>query len=214
MFEILEKLKDGIFDILLPKFCVGCGKEGLYICKDCEVFLNEVYPERSRGVECFSVWEYEGLMEKLIYKIKFDGCYHIIDELVEKALQKIDLNLPEDAIITFVPMWPKKEHKRGFNQSELIAKAICKSAQHSVLRMLEKVRDNRSQVGLGPEERLKNVKDVFQTNFQFSIHNFQNVLLVDDVYTTGATVNECKKVLKKAGVKNVWVFTLARKLRI
>lgn len=223
MFEMLEKLKDGILDILLPKFCVGCGREGLYICKDCEVFLSEMPP----SPDVISVWEYEGLMEKLIYKIKFDGCYHIIDELAGKAFQKIDLKLPEDTIITFVPMWKKKEQQRGFNQSELIARALGKFVQHRVLHMLEKVKDNRSQVGLGPKEREENVKNVFQVRPDIRMSDIpqqvsdvghpkipSNVLLVDDVYTTGATVNECRKVLRKSGVKNVWGFTLARKLRI
>lgn len=217
-----------IIDILLPRFCVGCGREGLYICKDCEIFLSEVDPRLRNSVskhleteflsDIISIWEYEGLMEKLIYKIKFDGCYDIIDELVEKAMAKVELNLPNDTIITFVPMWKKKERLRGFNQSELIAKAIGKSVQHRVLHILEKVRDNRSQVGLGPREREENVKGVFSTlkpSFNGEkLGFFKNVLLIDDVYTTGATMNECIKVLKKAGVKNIWGFTIARKLNI
>ena len=83
-----------------------------------------------------------------------------------------------------------------------------------VRKILEKARDNRSQVGLGPRERFENVRNVFKMNFQFPISNFQNVLLVDDVYTTGATMRECAKVLKKAGVKNIWGFTLSRKMNI
>src|SRR3989344_5387347 len=211
MFEMLNKTKDWLLDVLLPKFCIGCGKEGLYICKGCEVFLSEI-ENTIPGLT--NVWEYEGLMEKLIYKIKFDGCYHIIDELVEKAFQKIALSIPDDIIITYVPMWKKKERRRGFNQAELIARKLGQLLGFAEQSLLEKVRDNRSQVGLGPRERLENVKDVFQTNFQFSIFNFKNVLLVDDVYTTGATMKECAKVLRKAGVKNVYGFTLARKMRL
>ena len=136
MLSLLGQIKNNVLDILFPKFCIGCGREGLYICKDCEVFLSEVEPAiRMQGGTLTdarfhlnattSVWEYEGLMEKLIYKIKFDGCYHIIDELIEKALNKVNLSLPEDTVITYVPMWPKKERQRGFNQSELIARRIA-----------------------------------------------------------------------------------------
>ena len=78
--------------------------------------------------------------------------------------------------------------------------------------MLEKTRENRSQVGLGPKEREENVKGVFHLVKHSVLHQVERVLLVDDIYTTGATVKECVRVLKKAGVKNVWVFTLARKL--
>jgi len=219
--QVLNKLKENILDILLPKFCIGCGREGLYICKDCEVFLSEACPEPSRRVD--SVWEYEGLMEKLIYKIKFDGCYHIIDELVEKAMAKVKFNLPEDTYITYVPMRPKKERQRGFNQSELIARKLGQLLHQVEQPLLEKTKDNRSQVGLGPKEREENVKGAFRATTQSGtltdekFHFKQapkNVLLVDDIYTTGATVKECVRVLKKAGVKNVWVFTLARKLRL
>ncbi|MBI2626481.1 MAG: ComF family protein [Candidatus Nealsonbacteria bacterium] len=215
--QVLNKIKENILDILLPRFCVGCGREGLYICKNCEVFLSEV-ENTIPGLT--SVWEYEGLMEKLIYKIKFDGCYDIIDELVEKALGKIDLRLPEDTYITYVPMFKRREKQRGFNQSELIARRIADVFGLVEHKLLEKVEDKRSQVGLGPKERTENVKDVFRVSLTPGVSPStpgvypKNVLLVDDVYTTGATMNECAKVLKRAGVKNVWGFTLARKLRI
>jgi len=159
-----------------------------------------------------SVWEYEGIVEKAIHKIKYDGCYDIVGELVEKAFEKIVLNLPEDAVITFVPMFKKKEKRRGFNQAEVIAKKVSQLLSLAEQPLLEKVRDNRSQVGLGPEERLENVKGVFRATPD--IPNIRNVLVVDDVYTTGATMHECIKTLKQAGIKNVWGFTLSRKMNI
>jgi predicted amidophosphoribosyltransferase len=192
-----------------------------------------------------SVWEYEGLMEKLIWKIKYDGMYDIINELVEKAFERIELNLPEDTYITYVPMYKKKEKQRGFNQAELIARKIGQllglaEQPLKVVPLLTKIKDNRSQTELNPRERLENVKGVFQiksearnpkseTNsniqnyksqtdsFEFRHSNLEiplKVVLVDDVYTTGATMNECKKVLQGAGIKNIWGFTLARRLSL
>ena len=170
MLKELIKIKEEIIDILWPKTCLGCGKEGQYICKDCAIFLSEVdMIEAGPRSNIMSVWEYEGLMEKLILKIKYDGCYDIINELVEKAFKTIELNLPPD---------------------------------------------NRSQVGLGPQERAENVKNVFKMIEVRPQSMWQNVLIVDDVYTTGATVGECVRVLKKSGVKNVWGFTLSRKMSI
>ena len=212
----------GILDILLPKKCLGCGREGQYICKDCFIFLSEVNPVNStcevlattsqvNGL--ISVWEYEGLIEKLIQKIKFDGCYDIINELADKAFEKITLDLPRDTVITFVPMYKKKEKRRGFNQAELIAKKVGERINRPVVKLLEKVKVNRSQVGLNPQERLENVKDVF-TAVKMTEAKSLSVLIVDDVYTTGATMGECMKVLRKAGVKNIYGFTLARKLKI
>jgi competence protein ComFC len=204
---------EAILDSFFPKRCLGCKKEGQYICKDCETFLSEAQPYSS----IMSVWEYEGLMEKLIWKIKYDGMYDIINELVEKAFEKITLELPENTYITYVPMYKKKERERGFNQAELIAKKIGKMTNREVIPLLTKTKDNRSQVGLDPQERIENVKGAFdlsKPSFDGEKPGFRNILLVDDVYTTGATMNECKKVLQGAGIKNIWGFTLARRLSL
>ncbi|MFH1423485.1 MAG: ComF family protein [Candidatus Nealsonbacteria bacterium] len=230
--ELSIKAKGWIIDILWPKMCLGCGREGIYICKGCETFLSEVDPIISGGPtstkikgevgpqRIVSVWEYEGLMEKLILKIKYDGCYDIIDELVKKAFEKIELNLPENTYITFVPMYKKKEKWRGFNQAELIARKVGEMTGRPVVKLLEKIKDNQSQVGLGPQERAENVKDVFRVTSDVRrsdiprMSDIANIVVVDDVYTTGSTMGECMKILKKAGVKNVWGFTLSRKMNI
>ncbi len=215
MLKELIKIKDWILDVLFPKTCLGCGREGTYICKACEIFFSEVNMlEAGPRTDIMSIWEYEGLMEKLILKIKYDGCHDIVGELVEKAFEKIDLNLPADTCITYVPMYNKKERRRGFNQAELIAKKVGEKVGQPVARLLEKVKDNRSQVGLGPKEREENVKGVFKMIEVRPQSIWQNILLIDDVYTTGATMAECTKVLKRAGVKNVYGFTLARKLNL
>ena len=228
MLKELIKIKEWILDILWPKKCLGCGREGTYICKDCEIFLSEVdstgspqvvfkmkeaEPLSLEPLSLMSIWEYEGLMEKLILKIKYDGCYDIINELVEKAFEKIELNLPADTYITYVPMYKKKEKGRGFNQAELIAGKVGEKINRPVVKLLEKIKDNRSQVGLGPQERMENVRDVFTAVPMKEVKPL-SVLIVDDVYTTGATMGECIKVLKKVGIKNVWGFTLSRKMSI
>jgi len=146
-------------------------------------------------------------------KIKYDGYYDIVGELVEKALQKIEINLPENAVITYVPMYKKREKQRGFNQAKLIAEKIGKNINRPVIDLLEKVRDNPSQVGLGLQERQENVRGVFSIAKMTEVEH-SSILLVDDVYTTGATMKECTKVLKRAEMKNVWGFTLARKLNL
>lgn len=205
-------LKDLLLDILLPKKCIGCKKEGQYICKNCELFLSEAPNLFEAEPRTMSVWEYEGIIEKAILKIKYDGYYDIINELIEKAFEKIDLNLPTDTYITYVPMHKTKERQRGFNQAELIAKRVGEKTGKPVIKILEKTKDNRTQVGLNPQERIENVRGVFYCSKpNFEQFNPKDVLLVDDVYTTGATMRECIKVLKIGGVKNIWGFTLARK---
>lgn len=219
MISTLNKIKDGVLDILWPKMCLGCGKEGAYICKDCFIFFSEINPSENASpsgaslLKIVSVWEYEGLMEKLIRKIKYDGCYDIIVELVNRAFDKIELNLPQDTYITYVPMYKKKEKRRGFNQAKLIAEKVGEKTGRPVLGLLEKVKDNKSQVDLGPQERQENVKNIFSVKRSIT-QVPASVLIVDDVYTTGATLTECTQVLRKSGVKQVFGFTLARKLSL
>jgi competence protein ComFC len=212
MLETLNKIKEGIVDILIPKRCLGCGQEGQYICKNCELFLSEL---NMFGTEprTMSVWEYEGVVEKAIWKIKYDGCYDIISELVDKAFEKIELNLPENTYITYVPMYRKRERERGFNQAKLVAKRIGQKADRPVVGLLEKIKDNPSQVGLNPQERQENVRNVFSLAKLREAKPY-SVLLVDDVYTTGATMGECTRVLKKSGIKNVYGFTIAKRMRL
>ncbi len=157
-----------------------------------------------------SAWEYEGLIKKIIFKIKYDGMFDVIDELVEKAFEIREPYVPEDTTITFVPMFKKKEIKRRFNQAELIARKVGEITDREVLPLLEKIKDTPSQTELNKEKRLANVKDSFQRKQGVNCYN--NVLLVDDVWTSGATMQECCKVLKKSGVKRVFGFTLARKV--
>jgi len=208
MIETLNKIKEGIIDILIPRKCLGCGREGSYICSACEIFLSELPLTGVPGV-----WEYEGIIEKAISKIKYDGCHDIINELIDKAFEKMELKLPENTVVTYVPMWPKKERQRGFNQAELIARRVGEKTGKSVVGLLKKVKDNRTQVGLSLQERQENVRGVFSIAKMTEVEP-SSILLVDDVYTTGATMNECTRVLRRAGVKNVYGFTIARKLRI
>lgn len=200
----MNKIKEAILDSLLPRHCIGCKKEGQYICDNCELFLSET-PNSVNNL--FTVWEYEGIIEKAIWKIKYDGLFHIIDELVEKALKKVELNLPSDICITYIPMFREKERHRGFNQAELIAKKISEITGKKVVKLLDKVRDDKPQIGLNLKERIENVKDSFSPSGSFCP---QSVLLVDDFYASGATMNECQRILRENGVKNIWGFALAK----
>ncbi len=211
MLETLNKIKEGLIDILLPKKCIGCSKEGKYICNNCELFLSEtpnIFEVKLQSNNAMSVWEYEGLIEKAISKIKYDGHYDIINDLIDKAFEKIELNLPADIYITYVPMYKKRERERGFNQAELIARKIGEITNREVLPLLIKTKDNRPQAALNLQERIENVRNAFAPSL--TEIKPQTVLVVDDFYATGATMRECIKTLERNGVKNIFGFTLAR----
>ena len=206
----LNKIKEQLIDILLPKRCAGCGEEGNYICEKCSLFLSEAPTIFMAGglEELVSVWEYEGLIKKLIFEIKYQGVFDAINELAERAFKIREPYIPEDMTITFVPMFRKKERQRGFNQAELIARKVGQITGREVLPLLEKIKDTASQTELNKEERIANVKNSFRR--KAGTASYDNVLLVDDVWTSGATMAECCRVLKKSGIKKVWGFTLAR----
>ncbi|OHA67965.1 MAG: hypothetical protein A3C82_02895 [Candidatus Wildermuthbacteria bacterium RIFCSPHIGHO2_02_FULL_47_12] len=247
--KVFEKIRDGILDVVFPARCVGCGEEGYYICRRCEGFMGEsalICPlcqqssltgERHEncgslyGLEGLaSMWEYEGVVKGLLHTIKYNGVVHAAAEMVWRAY--IDMAddimrfsaflsylFSKNTCITYVPMFKKKERKRGFNQAAVFAREIGKIAGKDVVSLLEKIGDTKPQVDLTKEERLQNVRGTFRFNAQYSKPNSEkipnilipkNLVLVDDVWTTGATIKECCKVLKKAGVQNVWGFTVAR----
>ncbi|MCH8244351.1 ComF family protein [Patescibacteria group bacterium] len=168
-----------------------------------------------------SVWEYEGLMKSLLHYVKYAGVTHAVEETTRRAFETmikderrfgafLSFLFSENVFVTYVPMHRKKERRRGFNQAAVFAREVAKLAQKEVRGTLEKIRDTKPQVDLSKEERLNSVKDTFELITSPVGTGIERVVLIDDVWTTGATMKECCKVLKKAGVKEVWGFTIAR----
>ena len=115
-------------------------------------------------------------------------------------------------LVVPVPLHKSRRRSRGFNQSELIARAAVRQLPRKLETLtdaLVRQRDTISQVGLSREERIENVRDAFRVA-QPSRVNGRDILLVDDVMTTGTTLSECARVLKQAGAERVWAATVAR----
>jgi ComF family protein len=132
--------------------------------------------------------------------------------LIEKAFERIEFNLPRNMVITYVPMWNKKEKMRGFNQAELIAKALSKRTGRPVIKLIEKIKDGPAQSEVGLEKRIYNVNGTFSSLVSKS-RDFSSVLLVDDFTCSGATLNECSEVLESSGINNIYFFTIAKDFR-
>ena len=112
-------------------------------------------------------------------------------------------------IICAVPIYKKRMSERGYNQSELIAKEMAKNMPGIEYKnVLKKIKNNQRQSELKKEERKENVKNVYEMQNKQIIQN-KKIILFDDIYTTGNTVNECSKVLKENGAKEILVLTLA-----
>lgn len=200
-----------LLDFLFPKKCIGCGKLGDYVCEACSVGMWE--EEQLPGLTC--LWAYEGLARKLISKAKYDGRYDYLKFLIfnfkflnNPQYYNFQNFLKLKPTVVPVPLHKNRLRERGFNQAEIIAKAVCEIWNLELSDCLTRVKDTGHQVGRTRAERLNALKNAF--SLRPASRTLTSVLLVDDVWTTGATMNECAKTLKTAGVKNIWKFVLAR----
>jgi ComF family protein len=190
-----------------PK-CQKCGKqlindESLY-CEDC----TENRHCFDRGV---CIFEYKNELKQSLYKFKyknkrcFGEFYGSIGICVYGGLLKqwnIELIVP-------VPMYNKKRKKRGYNQATVFGEFLSSKTGIALDdRSLVRIRNTKAQKGLNKDERYNNLKNAFALD-KSRLKNVSNVLLVDDIYTTGSTVNECASLLKAAGVKRVYFMCIA-----
>lgn len=211
-------------DLIFPKKCVNCGKWGKYVCESCEVGLweeEQICPVCGRtsrwgkrhkychkpyvldGLTC--LWAYEGVARKIIAKAKYRFYYNMLRELLVSPRPGYSAR---DFVVVPVPLHPKREKWRGFNQAEVIGRWLAETENLELKNLLVRVKDTGQQVGKGREARLANIRGAFK--LRATRHVPRAVLLVDDVWTSGATMAECCRVLKKAGIKYVWGFVLAR----
>lgn len=157
-----------------------------------------------------SVFRYDEQTKSLIYNLKFNDKTNAI-ALFARLMSLYGQHLIElsDLVIP-VPLSRRKLAGRKYSQSVLLAKHIASSNRKPLkLGVLIKYMDTRNQIGLSKQERQKNLSRVFKCTAPQVIKN-KNILLVDDVLTTGATANACTKVLKGSGAKRVFILTLAR----
>ncbi len=193
---------------LLPaQLLVGDGR-----CQGCRGFE----PEFRRAV---SFGEYAGALRGLIHLLKYDKVLTaapVLGALLAKAIGELDEGREDSLpLIVPVPLHASKRRERGFNQTELIARAAVKRLTHRAefaAGVLKRQRPTHSQVGLTREERVANMRDAFRVTAAEAVKG-RTVIVVDDVMTTGTTVSECARVLKKAGAERVWAATVARVLK-
>ena len=220
-----------ILDLLFPKRCVSCGKLGSYICKKCfsriEFIKNPVCPVCQRqAVEgkthpgCKGRYRLDGLVvaaryrgpvKTAIIKVKYKWIYDIEKIFVDLLSQRFwKFNLPAELILVPVPLYSQRKKWRGFNQAEILAKSLSLQFNVPYFDLMNRFIETKPQVGLSREDRKENVKGAFALRKIITRVNGKNIILVDDVFTTGATLQECAKVLKQAGAGLIWSLTVAR----
>jgi ComF family protein len=198
--------------------CEACG-EGLAqsnpwdkvtLCGSCQ---EELPPYR----KAVAYGAYDAELRELIHLLKYDQvqpAVSVLGRMLASAISKLEL--ANDIVVVPVPLHASKRRQRGFNQAELIAhtalKTLCNKRFRLGTKVLERVKPTVSQIGLTRHQRQENIRGAFKVVHLTEVRG-RELLLVDDVMTTGTTAAECARVLRRAGAEKVWVATIARTLK-
>lgn len=182
--------------------CICCGTEinnEADYCISCQ--NNDHFFEANRAP-----LKYEGVAEAMIKKLKFGGKRYIAEELGKLMSDEYIKSGFACDVLCFVPMSTAEQSERGFNQAELLANEVSGRLNITGEKLLVKVRDTSGQKHLTGRERRDNLKGVFALADRAAVKG-KSVLVIDDVFTTGATINECARTLKRGGAKAVYSLT-------
>jgi len=228
----LQQVKTALLDLLLPLRCLGCGREGDLVCPSCRQSLPRVklplcqrcgvtvregnlcsmcinHPLAIDGIR--SVFLFQGTIRQAILQFKYKHLKAIAEPLSQLLSEYLSSHAPKGEAIIPVPLYPKRLRERGYNQASLLAKELSKLTGLLVMEgPLVRVRDTISQARTTSAiERRRNVQDAFVCNQGLKE---KQILLIDDVCTTGATLDACAMALKSAGASSVWGLTVAREI--
>lgn len=222
-------------DILFPKICLGCGFLGSYICpkclkkfsyveKDVCLYCNKgsffglthIGCQKKYGIDGFiSIYHYNNTLKKVIKNIK----YRLVQEAMGDFLKAISFKVLADKLKFFknknllfnpIPLHPKRLKSRGFNQSEALVNFFTDFFSTEAIQLFDRIKDTKSQAILKKrKERDLNIKQAFAVKKGAQIAGKQ-IVLIDDLVTSGATVKEAAYVLKKGGADTVYTLALAK----
>lgn len=216
----IEKVFHFFLEILFPSKCIGCHKNGVILCENC--IDNIRLAERPTEERILALYDYrDPIIKKAIWNLKY---YHspylgkkLGSLLYESFLEEIELlrmfSLGLPILVIPVPISHDKRKLRGYNQSEIIARSFCNSGNNKLFELKKDV--IYKKLNTIPQarienriRRLKNVKDAFLIKNK-EIVKGRTVIVIDDVTTTGGTLTEMLKLLKKSGAKKVVAFAVA-----
>lgn len=238
--ENIKKLFKVYLDLIFPPLCVVCkGKDINFLCEKCKKSIEfikdnfcylcgdkaqgKITPRATCGkcrqeriyfTQGRSVARYSGTLKEIIHKFKYHQKKYLAKVLgnlmVDYLKDDFWIDIKNVDIIIPIPLHRKRERERGFNQSELLGKNIASYFKIEILsNVLFRTKETRPQFFLRERERKENIKNAFTLKNEEIIKN-KNILLIDDIYTTGSTLREASKTIKKAKTKNIYCLTLAR----
>lgn len=219
-----------ILDLLFPKYCLECRKQGTYICSNCLVkvhkasficpFCKSYSHNGETHLSCQSktalsgaiaIWRYEGVIRKAILALKYKFASDVALELVSLVDLNLEKSFKKTGVVIPVPLYQSRLKWRGFNQAQVLGKVFAKNMNLDFCNALIRKTNTTPQVHLHKAERLRNMRGVFAVNSESKVKiNGQKVILFDDVWTTGATLEGGASELKQNGASEIWGLSIAR----
>jgi ComF family protein len=238
---LLRRATEAALSLVYPPHCAGCNaptEAGVCLCAKCEAsaprvatpFCRQCSQSFDGEITCefvcsscrgrkfhfesaVSAYRAQGIVRDLIHRFKYQREYYLRHQLVDWAAAALDddriQSAPFDAFVP-VPLHPTRKREREFNQAEVIAALLAKRTGKPVLHALKRIRYTDTQTRHDRAERMENLRGAFRMRQADAVLN-RHLLLVDDVFTTGSTVEECARVLSKAGAASVRALVVARR---
>ena len=230
MLPQLTKLKGMALDLLFPQWCVGCGKEGRFLCYSCCQSLPRIMPPlcprcgkpQPSGILCpgcvgwqtelegiRSPFRFDGVIRQAIHQLKYRNLRALVVPLARLLMDYLITNPVPGEVLVAVPLHQKRLRERGYNQSYLLARELGRLAALPVVDdcLVRQQHTSPQARTSNIEERRSNVVNAF-TCHNHKLRN-KKVLLIDDITTSGATLDACTSALKAMGVSSVWGLVLA-----
>jgi len=228
MPETLLPYLSALADLFYPERCVGCERRasdvlcracfdalpyvGSPICGRCGLPTAFATPlcEECKNVDfafqsARAPLKYDGVGKKIVHALKYRGYKRVVDRLAAPLMLQVIDDSRFDAVVP-VPLHRSRRRKRGFNQAELLARGISGKLRATVSDTLEAVRSTRDQIELSAAQRRVNVAGAYRAKESLR----GRILLVDDVFTTGATMHACAETLLRAGAREIHALSLCR----
>lgn len=235
MMKLIKQIFNDVFTIIYPNRCMGCDEilsigEGKWLCekcmpqfeikeyKRCSICGRIIYhngkcrvcnSEKIYFDKGYSLFEYKNSVRNAVRQFKYKSMKsygkYLGNLMSDYAVSIISMKFD---YVTAVPLHRKRLKSRGYNQAEILAKTVAKELNAEYKDIIVRHINTKPQNNLGKAERQKNIKNAFSLNKDVSVKD-KTILLIDDIFTTGSTINECSKVLKKNKAARVEFLTLS-----
>jgi competence protein ComFC len=230
----------GLLDIIFPKYCVVCKQLGEYLCTDCFARVSFDVPticlvcgKQAINGQTHPVCKgkhtidgsmasvvYAGVVKKMVYQFKYRPHLTDLQNLLgdffyEGLIQQEQFHriLQTETVFVPIPQHKSKQLERGYNHAQLLSETLGMRLNIRTIPFLERVKKTKTQASLKKEERVQNMRQAFRLRQEYlSLLEGKQVLLVDDIITSGATMQEATAVLKRAGIQTVWGVAFAHGL--